>query len=134
MMKRLLRSTLHPLASGNTALISFSGRKTGRLYTIPVSYLEDDATFLIMTKFRWWKNLRGGARVTLTIRGREIEGVAETVEDPGFIRAGMRRFLTRIPRDARFYEVDFDDDRRPRAADIATASNTTVLIRVKKKT
>ena len=68
------------------------------------------------------------------IRGREIEGVAETVEDPGFIRAGMRRFLTRIPRDARFYEVDFDDDRRPRAADIATASNTTVLIRVKKKT
>jgi hypothetical protein len=131
MMKRLLRSTLHPLVSGNTALISFTGRRTGREYTIPVSYVADDGTFVVMTKFKWWKNLRGGARAKLIIKGRELDGVAETVEDSEAIRAGMKEFLTRIPRDARFYEVDFDENCQPRAEDIATASNFTVLIKIR---
>jgi hypothetical protein len=130
LMKRVLRSALHPVASGNTALLSFSGRKTGKRYTIPVSYVAENGMFLLMTKFKWWRNLRGGARVNLTIKGRELEGVAETVEDPEAIREGMREFLTRVPRDARFYEVEFDQDRQPRAADLAQASSSTILIRV----
>lgn len=130
LMKRVLRSTLHPVASGNTALLSFSGRKTGKHYTIPVSYVAENGTFLLMTKFKWWRNLRGGACVNLTIKSRELEGVAETVEDPEAIREGMREFLTRVPRDARFYEVEFDQDRQPRATDLAQASSFTILIRV----
>jgi hypothetical protein len=36
--RRLLRSPLHGLASGRLALITYTGRHSGRRYTIPVGY------------------------------------------------------------------------------------------------
>ena len=37
----LLRSPLHKLASKNTLLITFTGRKSGKKYTTPVNYASD---------------------------------------------------------------------------------------------
>ena len=41
MMKPLLLSPMHFLASGWCILITVRGRKTGRLYTAPVSYHQE---------------------------------------------------------------------------------------------
>lgn len=42
-VKGLLRSPLHGLMSKNTMLIEFKGRKSGRMFTTPVSYhIEGD--------------------------------------------------------------------------------------------
>ncbi len=37
----LLRSPLHPVLSGNTLLLTITGRMSGKQYTIPVSYIQD---------------------------------------------------------------------------------------------
>lgn len=36
----LLRSSLHGILSGSTLLITVTGRKSGRIYTIPVNYVR----------------------------------------------------------------------------------------------
>ena len=36
----LLRSPLHGLVSGRIVLLAFTGRRSGRRFTVPVSYLR----------------------------------------------------------------------------------------------
>ena len=62
-VKGILNSPLHPLMSTSTAIIHVTGRKSGRIYSIPVNY-ERDGNEVMMTSGwdrTWWKNLRGGS-------------------------------------------------------------------------
>ena len=59
----LLRSPPHGVLSDGVLLLGFTGRKSGRRYTTPITYLRDDAagdTVLMTTDSPWWQNLRGG--------------------------------------------------------------------------
>lgn len=79
-MKPLLKSPLHFLVSGQLVLITFTGRKSGRTYTTPLAYMrEGDTVTLFTQKSRtWWKNLQGGAAVTLQLKGQTVQGDADT--------------------------------------------------------
>lgn len=82
-VKRLLKSPLHVIVSGTFMLITFTGRKSGTVYTTPVQYRRVEDTVYIITSagYTWWKNLRGGADVHLRIRGRAYAGHAQTCTD-----------------------------------------------------
>ena len=80
-VRLLLRSPLHPLVSGRLALITVTGRKSGRSYTIPVSYRRTGDVVKIGVGWpgrkAWWRNLRGeGAPVTMLLRGEQRTGRA----------------------------------------------------------
>jgi hypothetical protein len=80
-VRLLLRSPLHAIASGQLALITVTGRRSGRSYTIPVGYRRDGDRVTIPVGWperkRWWRNLRGeGAQVGLRLRGRDYSGHA----------------------------------------------------------
>jgi deazaflavin-dependent oxidoreductase (nitroreductase family) len=78
----LLRSPLHRLMSGNTLLVSFNGRRSGKRYTTPVAYLQLGPDEVISTTDgRWWRNLDGGAPVIVRIAGKTRPGKAEAVTD-----------------------------------------------------
>ena len=77
-------------------------------------------------------DLRGGALVSLRIRGREFQGLAEPVtEDKQAIAAGLMAHLRKVPSDARYYGVTFDDHKDPRAEEVEKAVQTVVMIRVR---
>ncbi len=71
----LLRSPLHRFLDKNTMLITVSGRKSGKLYTLPVSYIRDGETLLVISQKdrTWWKNLQGGAKVTVFVQGHTLQ-------------------------------------------------------------
>jgi deazaflavin-dependent oxidoreductase (nitroreductase family) len=128
-MKLVLRSPLHGAVSKSVLLITFTGRKSGKTYTTPVSYSQHDGQVYVFTHAAWWKNLRSGAPVTLRIRGRELHGLAAPVaEDKGAIAAGLMAHLRKVPSDARYYGVTFDDQGNPRAEEVAQAVQTVVMI------
>ena len=132
-MPALLRSPLHFLASGSIMLISFTGRKSGKSYTTPVQYLRENDIVTVFTRRDrvWWKNLRGGAPVSLHLRGREIQGVAEPVaEDKQAVAAALTAHLRKSPFDAKFYDVTMDEHGKPIAEDVAQAVQTVAMIRV----
>ncbi|HEY3416524.1 MAG TPA: hypothetical protein VGM23_06545, partial [Armatimonadota bacterium] len=67
--------------------------------------------------------------VTLRLRGRELQGLAEPVaEDKHAIATGLIAHLRKVPSDARFYGVTFDDHRNPRAEEAEQAAQTVVMI------
>ena len=89
-MKLVLRSPVHGMVSKTVLLIAFTGRKSGKTYTTPVSYSQYNDQVYIFTHADWWKNLHNGAPVTLRIRGREFQGLAEPVaEDKQAVAAGL---------------------------------------------
>jgi len=130
-MKFILRSPLHGIVSKYILLITFTGRKSGKTYTTPVSYSQQDERVTIFTHASWWKNLYGGAQVSLRIRGREYMGTTELVsEDKDAIIARLTEHLQKSPFDARYYDVGFDDQGNPRAKDIKQAVQTVVMIQI----
>ena len=74
----LLRSSLHGILSGSTLLITVTGRKSGRSYTIPVNYVRDSGALAIFSRRdrTWWRNLEGGATVTGRVRGQDLKSLA----------------------------------------------------------
>lgn len=128
-MKFILRSPLHGMVSKTVLLITFTGRKSGKTYTTPVSYSQEDGQVTIFTHATWWKNLRAGMPVTLRIQGREFQGLAEPVaEDKGAVAAGLAAHLRKVPSDAKYYGVTFDDQGDPRAEEVAQAVQSVVMI------
>ena len=79
----LLRSPLHRLASRNFMLLTVTGRKSGRRYTLPVGRHEQpDGTFVLSAGGNWRHNLREGADVRVTLDGQERKAHAMLEEDP----------------------------------------------------
>jgi deazaflavin-dependent oxidoreductase (nitroreductase family) len=131
MMKAILKSPLHRLVSGTMMLITFTGRKSGRQYTTPVGYVRNGDAVICLTHANWWKNLRGGAKVSLRIQGHDYDGVAEPVsEETTRIANGIRQFLHQVPSWGRFYDVSIDEDGTPNSKDVARAAESAILIEI----
>src|SRR5512146_37021 len=100
-MKFVLRSPAHGMVSKTILLITFTGRKSGKTYTTPVSYSQSGDQVTVFTHANWWKNLSSGAPVSLRLRGRELKGLAEPVAaDKQAIAAGLSAHLRKVTSDA----------------------------------
>jgi len=131
-MKFVLRSPVHGIVSKFTTLITFTGRKSGKTYTTPVSYSQVDDQVYIFTHANWWKNLRGGASVTLCLQGQERQGWAEPIdEDKDAIATKLAAHLQKVPSDAKYYSVTFDGQGIPKADEVKQAVQTVTMIRVR---
>lgn len=131
-VKRLLRSPLHFLMSGS-ALLTYKGRRSGRTYTTPVSYVREgeDVLFVSGREHSWWKNLRGGAPVTLRVRGRDERGIAEAFEGEA-AEAGLLAVLRAVPAYRRRWGIELGADGSPKDPEVLTrVAEENVLVRVR---
>jgi hypothetical protein len=133
-VKLLLRSPLHGIASGNLALLHFRGRKSGREFVTPLSYVRENGTVCLMSAHstRWWMNLRGeGVPVSLEIARETYTGRARLWDgDSEELRARVRRYLCALPRDAKVYGIELDEGRRPVEESLAKAAPELVFVEV----
>jgi len=123
-IQRMLGSTL--------ALITVTGRTTGRRYTTPVTYYRDGNTVLFVTKrFRkWWRNMIANPEVDLRLAGKRVTGEAEVFAGdmrqlPVFIE-----FLEHRRRDARAYGITFEADGRVNERDARAAMPELVVVKI----
>ncbi len=134
MMAWLLRSPLHGLLSQSTMLMTYTGRKSGKVYSTPMNYVrvhEAAGDVFLTTSYRtrtWWRNLRGGAPVKLKVQGQDLKARAEAVEDGKGVVEGLSLFLQCVPGWAKYYNVKLDSDGRPNASDVAEAAKTRVIV------
>jgi hypothetical protein len=86
LVKWILRSPIHRLLSSHLLLISVTGRRSGRVYEIPVAYHQsgDSTTINVGAPERkqWWRNFRNRRPTHVIIRGDRQAGwaVARTDE------------------------------------------------------
>jgi len=137
MMAWLLRSPLHGLLSQSTMLMTYTGRKSGKVYSTPMNYVrvrEAEGDVFLTTSYRtrtWWRNLRGSVPVELKVQGQDLKARAEAVEDERGVVEGLSLFLQRVPSWAKYYNVKLDSDGGPNASDVAEAARTRVIVRTR---
>ena len=81
-MRLLLGLPFPTPLSGRLMLISFTGRKTGRAYRQPVSYVQQGDTLLTPGGGKWKWKLQDGRPVQIRLRGRDVAVRPELVQDP----------------------------------------------------
>jgi hypothetical protein len=94
-MRPLLRSRVGRRID-DLALLTFTGRKSGREYTIPIAYHVLDGSGVVLTSHAWKANLRDGADVEVVHRGARIPMRAELVEDPHEVAQIYGTLLRRV--------------------------------------
>lgn len=127
----LLKSPLQGMFSGNTMIIHYTGRRSGKAYHTPVDYLLiKDTLITISYKQRtWWRNLRGGADVKVLFKGKMVPARAQVVEDDQGVVEGLKEFAVENPRNARMIGIVLDADRQPEPASIQKAARDRVIVR-----
>jgi deazaflavin-dependent oxidoreductase (nitroreductase family) len=129
----LLRSPLHGFMSGSTMLLTYAGRKSGKAYTTPVNYLRDGDTLLVVSSREhiWWKNLRGGAPVTVRVRGKEMRGVGVAFEGEA-AEGGLLTVLRRVPAYRRYFGVELAADGNPEDPEaLPRVADSNAVVRIK---
>jgi F420H(2)-dependent quinone reductase len=110
---RILRSPLHGLMSRRLMLISFRGKKSGRYFTTPISYVQNGESLLLGVGGPWWRNFAGGVPVQVRLRGRTRDGRAEATTDEARVTEAYRTILRRNRTRARFMGIAATSDGQP---------------------
>jgi deazaflavin-dependent oxidoreductase (nitroreductase family) len=95
---------------GALMLLTFTGRKSGRTYRQPVSYVRDGDTLLTPGGGQWTLNMRDGRPVRIRLRGRDITARPELVTDPAEVDRLFGVIVRENPRAARFIPIPRDLD------------------------
>jgi hypothetical protein len=128
-LRPVLRSPAHRLVSHRLMLLSVTGRRTGAVYTFPVSYHRDGDLLTIVSARNWWRNLRDGpVPVTVWLRGRRRAASAWAHHGDDTVASELAAFLRRHRSLGRMYGIrrrpdgSYDDlTVRAAAADVAVA-------------
>ncbi|MCI0678160.1 MAG: nitroreductase/quinone reductase family protein [Actinobacteria bacterium] len=120
MVWALHRPVLRSWIGSEIAVLTFTGRRTGKRYTIPISYQRDGDVVTMVTKRArtWWHNFETPAEVELRLAGKPHVGKAEVMTDYAENLEFMTRYLARRPIDAKAYGLGKDEITKDKVAEI----------------
>jgi len=131
----VLRSRFHCLLSRGLALITVTGRRTGRRYTIPVGYLETSDAVVVLVNDAptktWWRNYLQPGPIEMRLRGVHRSGRAVVVppRSEQFRRTAEESFRRSrvIPR---LFGVAFDPSGELSVADAGRLAQRAAIVRI----
>ena len=134
-MRGLLRSPLHSIASHNIGIVHFTGRKSGRKLNTPLSYTREGNIVRLLSNqsTRWWLNFRGEeVRVEMEIARQRYPGTAILLEgDSEELREGVRRFIRALPRDAKVYGLQLNANGEVVETSLAAIAEQLILVEIR---
>ncbi|OBH15780.1 hypothetical protein [Mycobacterium sp. E3247] len=119
----LLRTPLAGPARKQLMVLSFTGRKTGRSFTIPVSAHVIDGQLYALTGAAWKRNFRGGAPARVVYDGETTAMRGELISDRAVVSDLFLRCAESygVQRAQRMIGLKFRDNRMPTREEFAEA-------------
>jgi hypothetical protein len=131
-MNLLLHSPWHQLLSKRIMTVSYSGRKTGKHYKIPISYYLNGNTVYCFTNGGWRHNFKTQLAATLRIAGRDFPAKGKLFVDDRETQVGiMSAYFKAVPQDRKFYGVKCDAQGEPNRSQVEHALGSIVIIKFK---
>ena len=130
-MSWVLRSPLHRMLSNGMMLITVTGCKTGKKYTLPVGYYRENGYLWVITSRdrTWWKNLRGGADVSLLLQRKPVSAFAEPELEVKAVEARMHQYLEHVPQAAKPMGIRIDKGKANKE-DIARTAKERLFVKI----
>ena len=120
-MRPLLRLPFPTPLTGRLMLVSYTGRKTGKAYQQPVSYVQQGDTLLTPGGGKWKLNLREDQPVRIRLRGQDVLARPELVKDPDEIERLITVMAAANPTVSAFIGIPKGPDGRLDRARLETA-------------
>jgi F420H(2)-dependent quinone reductase len=98
--------------SGRLMLVFLTGRKTGKSYRQPISYVRQGTTLLTPGGGKWKLNLQAGRPERIRLRGRDVLARPELVSDPDEIERLLGVMTAANPRVGTFVGIPKGPDGR----------------------
>ncbi len=126
----ILRSPLHSWISGSVMLVNYTGRKSGKSYTLPVNYLRDSDNLITLSSRErvWWRNLLDGGQVNLRLQGRVAAALPQVLRTDGEVASALAQVARLAPQYARFLKIRLDSSGQPDPGDLMRAAADRVVI------
>lgn len=127
---------LHWILSPFLMLVTVTGRRSGRRYTIPVGYQlrGNDVTVLVSeaSKKQWWRNFAEAGPVEVWLRGRARGGEAALVPSTAGdeYRERVEYALRRVPGLGGVFGIEFDRRAGLSADQIETLAKEIAVVRI----
>jgi F420H(2)-dependent quinone reductase len=109
-MRRILGLPFRTPLSRNLMLVYLTGRRTGKSYRQPVSYVRHDDTLLTPGGGKWKLNLVPGRPTRIRLGGRDISARPDLVGDPDEIDRLLMIMTEANPRTAGFIPIPRGED------------------------
>ena len=106
---------------GRLMLAFITGRKSGKVYRQPLSYVRDGSTLLTPGGGNWKLNLRPEVPVRLRLRGKDVMATPEIVSDVAGVGTLLTQMAAASPRSAAFTGIPRGPDGRLDEASLANA-------------
>ncbi|MBK9927423.1 MAG: nitroreductase family deazaflavin-dependent oxidoreductase [Anaerolineales bacterium] len=131
-MSWVLRSPLHGMLSDGIMLLTVTGRKTGKKYTTPVGYYHEGGYLWVITSRdrKWWRNLQGGAEVSLLLKRKPVTAFAELELDAKAVETRMYEYLRHVPQSAKPMGIRMEKG-NANADDVIRTASGRLFIRLK---
>jgi len=131
-MSWVLRSPFHGMLSNGMMLITITGHKTGKKFTLPVGYYRNSEGLWILTSRDriWWRNLRGGAQVELLLNREPVKAFAELELDEQAVETRLYEYLRHIPQAAKSMGIHVKNG-FVNAEDVARIAKDRLFVRIK---
>jgi deazaflavin-dependent oxidoreductase (nitroreductase family) len=126
----LICSPFHALLSKSFMVFTYTGRKSGKTYRVPVNYTRQGQTLVTFSlrERTWWRNLRGEAPVTLRLEGKDVSATSYVIETDAEVADVLSAYLSQAPQMAKYYQVGLDAAGRPVDEDIRRTAAGRVVI------
>lgn len=131
----VLHSPLHRLLSGSLLTLWYQGRRSGKDYVLPLQYMEDDHTLVVLAgnaaAKTWWRNFTTPNVVAVKLRGHLRSGKAEVVYDLETKADYLEKYLKRFPNTGPDSRPRFFGKRwSPNRDELRRVAESTVLIAI----
>ncbi len=120
-MRRILALPFRTPLSKNLMLLYLTGRRTGKSYRQPVSYVRHDGTLLTPGGGKWKLNLDPGRPVKIRLCGHDILARPDLVADADEVDRLLMIMTEANPRTASFIPIPRREDGHFERAGLANA-------------
>ncbi len=132
----VLRSPFHWILSFGLMLITITGRRTGRQYTIPVGYQRDGHILTILVseapKKQWWRNFRDPAAVEVRVRGKTHSATAVLIAPTSLeFRTRTEETLRRLPWMGKVFGVAYEKGKALTDEQVETLGHQVAVVQVR---
>ncbi len=123
-MRVVLRTPLGRLVRP-FALLEFTGRRSGRRFSVPVGWHEIDSRHVVVTPAPWRENFRDGLPVTVWVHGQRQDLTGVLDDDPNRVAVALQSLADRRG-SLRSVGVDIPAGHRVSVADVAAVDRAVV--------
>jgi hypothetical protein len=131
--RAIAKSPLHTIISRNIIVLIFPGKISGKIYSIPVSYLKStnkELFCLTEKEYIWWRNLIDYNTIQILLEGKLLNAEVEVeFENDDLIAEKLTAMCLHSKIDAYFANVGFKNN-IPVEEDIIAAASNMILIKL----